>query len=468
MVPKPKGKGSGQEHAKKRRVKHIALLAAFSMIPVGGYLQFSKTPESAPNSYESRTFFNFKKKSNKNSSSNSSILPVHPTPCKPQHGFDDYRTDKTFVINPKNNQEMYVNIEFKGLYKSIDGGETWKFTGNGLEAWPRQDDPTKPCYLEYMSTYIDPVNPQRVLLVGGAAPGKISEPMYKPGGLHESLDAGKTWRQLFSGAMNAYTIQAVTDLKNLKVMYVTTAALPSSNFEAKKDVIFVKEGVVYKTIDGGKTWKELPTGFVPHTRVTGIVMSSVDSNHLLISTMALPPNNGGGEILSDQMGILETIDGGKTWNAVAGVPENFKAIRVFDASADLSGIFAVGQYGREEEKAFYSLDGGETFGEVPRQINFARFDPHDSDGQHLLGFSVYAQPNDLWESTNGGRTWSSVGSLPEEADNDNRVSNLVFDPINKNTIFLNGSKGRIWKSVNKGKTWELLLDLKKLESSIAI
>lgn len=461
MATSPKGK---RFVLKKKHIAHVAILTAFAAVPVSSYVQYSKTPKSNQSSYESKNFFNFKKKSAKKpeQNSNSSVMPVHPTPCKPAHGFDDYRTDQTFAINPANNKEMYVNVEFKGLYKSIDGGENWKLSTNGLEAWPRTDDPAKPCYLEYYSTYIDPLNPQRVLLVGGAAPGKVSEPMYKPGGLHESLDGGKNWRQLFYGSMNAYTTYMVTDPKNSKVMYVTTAALPSSNNQAHKNVIFVKEGVVYKSVDAGKTWKELPTGFVPHTRVTGIAISSKDSEHLMISTMASPPNSGGGKILENQVGILETTDGGKTWELLDGLPEKFRALRIFAASANLNSLFVVGQYGTEEEQTFYSVDGGETFNEGPRQINFARFDPHDKTGLHLFGFSVYAQPNDFWESLDGGKTWNVVGSLPDDVDNDTRVSNLVWDPQDKDTVYLNGDIGRVWKSADKGKTWKRILDLKKI------
>ena len=393
----------------------------------------------------------------------SNVLSVHPTICAQRHGFDNYRTNQTFAVNPKNNQELYVNIEFKGLFKSNDSGQTWKFSGDGLEAWPRSDDPTKPCYLEYMSVHIDPINSQRILLVGGAAPGKVSEPMYRPGGLHESLDGGKSWHQLFSEDMNAYTIHAVTDPKDPKTIYVTTAALPSSNSETNQDRIFVKTGVVYKTVDGGKNWKELPTGFVPHTRVTNILMNEEDSKHLIISTTAIPPNSGGGKILENQMGLLETKDGGTTWETIKGLPEKFRAVHSFHASKNLKHLFVYGQHGQEEEQAFYSLDSGETFREVPRPVNFARFNPHDTTGKHLFGFSIYAQPNVFFESLDGGQTWNVVGKLPPEVNNENRVSNIVWDPIDQNTVFLNGSFGRVWKSTDKGKTWKLILNLDSLK-----
>ncbi len=396
---------------------------------------------------------------------NIDIVPVHPTPCKPNHGFDGYRTDESFVINPKNNKQMYVNVEFKGVYKSENGGKTWEFIGgNGLEAWPRQDNPEKPCYLEYMSMYIDPLNPTRILLPGGAAPGKLSDPMYKPGGLHESLDGGKSWHQLFQDNMNAYTLHVVTDPKNSNIIYVTTAALSQSNiYPINASVFFVKEGLVYQSRDGGKNWRELPTGFLPHARASRIFIDEKDSNHLLFGTIAIPPNAGGGTVLAEQMGILETKDGGQTWKSVAGLPSKYWGIHSFDVSKDLTHFFVYTQHSNDDEKNFYSLDGGKIFNEVPKPVNFARFDPHDLTGMHLFGFNIYAQPNDLFESLDGGKTWNAVGKLPKEVTNDNRISNIVWDSQDKNLIYLNGGNAYIWKSNDKGKNWEIILSLEKVE-----
>lgn len=46
-------------------------------------------------------------------------------PCAPQNGDEWYRTDSTFIIDPKNPNNLYVSVEWKGLHKSSDGGKTW-------------------------------------------------------------------------------------------------------------------------------------------------------------------------------------------------------------------------------------------------------------------------------------------------------------------------------------------------------
>ncbi len=394
---------------------------------------------------------------------NSDVVYDYPTACKPYLGFDNYRTEQAFAINPANSSEMYVNVEFKGLYKSTDKGKAWKFSGRGIKGWPRADDPKKPCYMLSFDLYIDPANPDRVLLPGGSAPGKISEPRFQTGGLRESLDAGKSWHQLFSGDMNAYTGHVVTDPRNPDIIYVETAALPSSNTEADPDAVFVTKGIVYKSADGGKTWDESPTGLVKDMRATGIFLDQTNPDHILLATMALRVGTDTGkQASSEQSGLLQTKDGGRTWTKIEST--SGIAIRFVDIStANFEHIFIYGGP-MDNERAIYSLDGGNSFNEVQAQVNFARFDPNN--GMRLIGLNIYTQPDDLFESLDGGKTWDAVGKLPKEATNDYRVSNIVFDKNDENAIYLNGDMGRIWRTTNKGKTWEMLLSVEKLETPV--
>ncbi|MBI4014684.1 MAG: hypothetical protein HY365_01885 [Candidatus Aenigmarchaeota archaeon] len=389
------------------------------------------------------------------------IIPTMPIDCKPSHGFDNYRTEQSFVINPRNSSEMYVTVEYKGMYKSSDGGKTWGLAGRGLKAWPRRDNPEMPCYGLHFSAYVDPANPARILLPGGSAPGRISQPMFQTGGLYESTDGGGSWHQLFKGDMNAYTGRAVTDPRNPDIVYVDTAALPQSNAEADPNVIFVTKGVVYKTTDGGGTWNELPTGLISQLRSAGIFINPANPDHLLLGTIALRTGTDIGKKVSDeQWGILQTKDSGRTWSKLEST--SGMAIRVIDVSSGNFGhIFISGDRGGEEV-TLYSLDGGATFNEIESPVNFARFDIHDPGGMRLLGFSVYFQPDDIFESSDGGKTWNAIGKLPGEVSNEHRASNIVWDPNDRNVVYLNGDMGRIWKSADGGKSWNLLLSLEKL------
>ncbi|MEK7066665.1 MAG: hypothetical protein AAB965_03810, partial [Patescibacteria group bacterium] len=70
----------------------------------------------------------------------------------------------------------------------------------------------------------------------------------------------------------------------------------------------------------------------------------------------------------------------------------------------------------------------------------------------------------LSESLDGGKTWNVVGKLPDGVTSEHRISNIVFDPVDINTIYLNADQARVWRSYNKGSAWEVLLSLDKLKT----
>lgn len=391
--------------------------------------------------------------------SSGDVVLGHPVNCYPRLGFDNYRTEQSFVINPNDNKVLYINVEYKGLYKSIDGGTTWSFSGTGLKGLPRNDDPSTPCHDLRFHLYIDPSNPERLLAPGGSAPGKVGEGL---GGLSESLDGGATWHQLFTSEMSAYTESVVIDPTNPHIIYVTTSALPQGMDGPDKGKTFVTKGVVYKTVDGGTTWEELPTGLFKDLRVPGIFIDSRNPNRLRLATFGLPSGtNIDKQATNEQWGFLETNDAGQTWQklgATLGI-----GIRHLDVSpVNLDHFFLMAS--RDNiDRVYYSIDG--TLNEPSTTaVNFARYDPHDKAGMRLIGINVFAEPNDMFESLNGGKTWQSVGKLPKSITSDHRVANIVFDPMDANVIYINSDLARVWKSSDKGKTWEQLLDLDKLKN----
>ncbi len=388
----------------------------------------------------------------------SDVVRGYPVNCYPRLGFDNHRTEQTFVVNPKNNREMYINVEYKGLYKSVDGGNTWNFSGKGLKGLPRNDDPSKPCHDLRFHLFVDPSNPQRLLAPGGSAPGRVGEGL---GGLSESLDGGATWHQLFTSEMSAYTDSVVIDPTNTQIVYVTTSALPQGMDGPDKGKIFVTKGIVYKTTDGGKTWDELPTGFFEDLRVPGIFIDAQNPNKLRLATFGLPSGtNIDKSATNEQWGFLETDDAGRTWTKLGttlGI-----GIRYLDVSPVNLNHFYLTASKNNTDKVYYSVDGNLNEPST-MMINFARYDPHDKTGMRLIGLNLHAQSNDIFESLDGGKMWNAVGKLPGGITNDHKAANIVFDPIDKSVIYINADLARVWKSNDKGTTWTPILSLDKLE-----
>lgn len=121
-------------------------------------------------------------------------------------------------IDPNDSQKMYVATD-NGVYMSIDGGETWREINNGIkELW-------------LFSIEIDPTNP-KIMYVGSDG-----------GGVFKTENSGESWKAINSGLINLYVLMLRLNSKNPNVLYAGTY-----------------EGGVFKTTDGGKTWVEFNNG----------------------------------------------------------------------------------------------------------------------------------------------------------------------------------------------------------------
>ncbi len=151
-----------------------------------------------------------------------------------------------------------------GLYKSTDGGATWKALTSGLPAEG----------VGRIGIAVAPSNPRRVYAIVDA----------RQGGLYRSDDAGATWA-LASGDARIwgrgwYFCKVVTDPRNPDVVYVSNTSL-------------------YRSADGGRTWtaiKGAPGG---------------DDYHQLW----IEPDDPQRMVLGSDQGAIVTVDGARTWSS---------------------------------------------------------------------------------------------------------------------------------------------------------
>ena len=391
-----------------------------------------------------------------------------------------YRTDRTLVVDHKNPDILYISVEYRGIFKSLDGGKTWQQKTKGIKVYARTDDKTKGCYGEYPVIKMNPANPLH-LVAGLSGPGggflHPDLPNSQVGGVYQTLDGGENWQLMITDKMNVYVTDVAFDPVNPDTIYYSTASNPASWGGADPTKLFVEKGLIYKTTDRGKTWAELPTGIGQNSSVSNILINPLQPNQINAPTFsaARQSADGSGAGLStgkdttvQQLGVLMSATGGTTWESLK--PTDNPPLRKGFASANnwqFQYLLPVSDF---QPYGLFSDDGGKTFTRTS-YMDIVTYDPFDSTGKHAIGYStVLWTPSDakftLFESFDGGKSWGPLGKLPVEIVNPNfvktRPTSIVWGPQNKNTIYMSGGGGLVWKSTDLGTSWTKLLDYTQL------
>lgn len=391
--------------------------------------------------------------------------PSSPLRCQPGPN-EGNRIGEAFAVSPSNSSVLYLGVEYHGVYKSTDGGATWKPSQKGIVNYPRADDPKTGCMLELGKIVIDPRNPRHLLLTRVDSPGLPTDYFAENAGVYESRDAGTTWTKTYKGTMQTYVRFAVA-FADSKTWYSGSYNSPPS-YTGASPTPPNTVGVVNKTADRGRTWKELPTGLVPFVGVQQLFVKPGDPKTVVAYTFARPLEQ---KVFSEGLGTIQTTDGGKTWTKLENdIPAGDKApLDVDVAPKDFSHVFYI-SYGSGSGVGLYSsADGGRTFVRASFEANarvgvvIARYDPHDAAGNRLLGAGFEGE---ISASSDNGRTWKQVSALPGGPGGMiARVSVIRWDPKSAQTVYAGGvyqgTAPRVpflFRSKDGGVTWASVLD----------
>ncbi|CAN5350118.1 hypothetical protein BH09BAC5_BH09BAC5_08480 [soil metagenome] len=273
--------------------------------------------------------------------------------------------------------EMRGNISFgDGMYKSIDAGKSWKHIG--LEK-------------SYAIGTIA-VHPQNENIVYAAAMGKTFG-FNKERGLYRSKDGGKTWDNILFVNDSTGCADVKIDPTNPLIIYATM-------WQSRRTAYSLESGGrgdgLYKSIDGGDTWKKISENPGMPKGLAGkiiVAVSPVNGNVLY----ALVENK-------TQGGVYKSYDGGAHWNQMTTDnnlkqrPWYFFQIFCDPKNADIVYVLNV--------QSWKSIDGGKTF-------------PYGMGNRHGDNHDLWIDPDDPTRmiigddggpevTYNGGRNWSEA------------------------------------------------------------
>jgi photosystem II stability/assembly factor-like uncharacterized protein len=325
------------------------------------------------------------------------------------------------------------------VYVGTAGGGVWKTENGGVSF--------KPIFDKYCQSIgalaVDQAHPDTIWV--GTGESNMRNTVSIGNGVYRSKDGGENWT--FMGLPNTEHIsKIVLHPTNPNVVYV---AVPGALWSDSDD-----RGV-YKTEDGGQTWSKIY--FVNNrTGCADLIMDPRDPNTLICTMWEFRRKPFAFASGGPSSGIYKSTDGGKTWKPIRnGLPQgDLGRMAVAQAPSKPDRLIMICE--AKETALYLSEDAGMTWKEKSSTFNVkARpfyfstivFDPKNPD-------RVYRPAFNMSISDDGGYSFYDAPGGGVHADH----HALWINPNNTDHMYL-GTDGGVYMSVNKGNNWSFVRDL---------
>ncbi|RLE05421.1 MAG: hypothetical protein DRI99_02120 [Candidatus Aminicenantes bacterium] len=292
-----------------------------------------------------------------------------------------------------------------GVFKSTDGGRTWKNMGlvethhiGKVIIHPENPDIVYVAALGHQYTF----NPER--------------------GLFKTVDGGKHWAKCLYISEKVGVVDVVMDPSDPDTLY---AAAWERDRKAWNNKVCGPGSGIYKTTDGGQTWKRLTNGFPsgPYVGRIGLAIAPSNPNiiYAVVDNLTPIPAKESKETRRKIIGgeVYKSVDKGETWVKVSqdlsfvGINYAFGDIRV--SPKDENEVYVCGV------NLAVSHDGGKSFHKVGGKV--IHLHHHPTRALHLDQHDLWISPEDpnrlllgndggLYLSEDRGKTWLHLNNLP--------------------------------------------------------
>ncbi len=266
-----------------------------------------------------------------------------------------------------------------GVYKSTDGGATWKHMGLDLTR-------------HISNIRIHPSNPDVVYVAAqGALHGATTDR-----GIYKSEDGGKTWKKILYVDENTGCVDLNMDMNNPRILY-------AAMWDHRRLPWAVQSGGkgcgLYKSTDGGETWEKIQNGLPKELGKMAISVSRANSNKVYALVES--------DTQKEQGGLFASNDGGGHWTRVSKdhrvISRAWYYIEVFADTKDENTVYVLGAAGLK------STDGGKTWSDIRgTHGDFHQLWINPDNNKNVLisndgGASI---------TFNGGKSWSTQNNQP--------------------------------------------------------
>jgi photosystem II stability/assembly factor-like uncharacterized protein len=388
-----------------------------------------------------------------------------------------------FVIDPRNSNVVYAAASIGGLWKTEDGGQTWRSLTDGQVP------------LLYGGLEMDPQNPDTLYALLGEFDGQVSYSYgFLANGIMRSRDAGETWELIGAETFNAASVTGLVFAED-GTLYASSGQ--KSVAQAPPDQ---PEFGIFQSSDGGDTWDRLLScsdfaDCVPNpasgatSYLGGFFDLDLASDGTLYTTLCFVQCSG--------TLILRSFDGGASWEELdfsnvledwsaengvnvtyvddAGTIPHIEAIELDVAPSDPNVLLAGGGinwWSDDGNEGFWSFvmrsfDGGDSWewlanagdyctaaGSSPQcdYDNVIEIDPNDANVMYVGGsFSIEPETyNWIWvlmRSPDGGDSWYDMSPAVDGSLLHPDIHGIAIDPNDPEVIWA-GTDGGVARTTN--------------------
>jgi len=335
------------------------------------------------------------------------------------------------AVDPQDTSRWFVAVASGGVWKTENHGTTFRPVFDNESAY------------SIGCVTLDPNNRHTVWV--GSGENNSQRSVGWGDGVYRSLDGGESWDHM--GLRESEHIGRIAvDPRDSNVVWV---AAQGPLWRAGGD-----RGL-YKTVDGGRTWDHV-LAISEHTGVNEVHLDPRDPDVAYASAYQRRRHvwtliNGGPE-----SALYKTTDGGATWRKLTrGLPDvDMGRIGLAVSPVDPDVLYAIIEAQRGKGGTFRSTDRGESWtkqsdkvSSSPQYYNELVCDPQDVDMVYCL---------DTWTSVSrdGGKTWTNVGNRHRHVDD----HALWIDPQNPRHLVIGGDGG-LYESYDAGAHWDFFENL---------
>ncbi len=322
----------------------------------------------------------------------------------------------------------YMGTTGGGVWKSEDMGQTWRNISDGY----------------FRTATIGAIavaeSDPNVVYVGTGEHAVRGVMTHGGDGVYKSTDAGKTWKKI-GLELSQHVSRIIVDPKNPDIVFVAAqGALYSPS----------KERGVYKSTDGGATWKN--TLFVDER--TGAAELSLDRKNTRIMYAAMWEHGRlPWKVISGGpgSGLYKSTDSGETWTKMTeGLPEKMGKMSIAVSRSNPEKVYALieGDSETPDRGLYVSNDAGKNWSQVTNDNRLVQrawyyielfVDPNNEN-------TIYVLSAPALRSNDGGRTWENLGGTHGD------YHDLWINPDNSNNMVISNDGGAA-VTFNKGRSW---------------